>query len=59
MEENGPEHKRLFKVGVYFKEKQLGVGIAYSKKEAEEKAAKVAFENIEKNCIIYNYLKIH
>lgn len=52
LEEKGPEHKRLFKVGVFFKEKQLGFGYAYSKKAAEEKAAKVAFENIEKK--LYN-----
>ena len=46
LEEKGPEHKRIFKIGVYFKNKQLGIGVAMSKKEAEEKAAKSAFENI-------------
>lgn len=43
--EKGPEHQRIFTVGVFFKDKKLGEGIATSKKEAEEKAAEVAFEN--------------
>ena len=45
LEENGPEHTRSFKVGVYFNNKKLGVGIAPSKKEAEEEAAKEALNN--------------
>src|SRR3989339_1683662 len=45
LEENGPEHKRSFKIGVYFNNKKLGVGIAPSKKEAEEEAAKEALNN--------------
>ncbi|KKQ23894.1 MAG: Ribonuclease 3 [Candidatus Roizmanbacteria bacterium GW2011_GWC2_37_13] len=44
--ETGPEHKRIFKIGVYFRGKKLGVGVAPSKKEAEEEAAKKAFENL-------------
>lgn len=47
LEEKGPEHKRIFKIGVFFNEKKLGIGIAASKKEAEEEAAKKAFENIK------------
>jgi len=47
LEETGPEHKRIFKVGVFFDGKKLGVGIASSKKEAEEAAAKSAFENFK------------
>ena len=45
LDEKGPEHKRIFKIGVYFNNKMLGVGIAPSKKEAEEEAAKKALEN--------------
>ena len=45
IEEKGPEHKRIFKIGVYFNNKILGMGVAPSKKEAEEEAAKKAFEN--------------
>lgn len=48
LEEKGPEHKRVFKVGVFFNNRLLGEGVASSKKEAEEKAARVAFENIGK-----------
>lgn len=44
LEEKGPEHKRTFKIGVYFNNKKLGEGIAPSKKEAEEEAAKEALK---------------
>ena len=44
LEEKGPEHKRVFKIGVYFNNKKLGEGIAPSKKEAEEEAAKEALK---------------
>ncbi|KKP86834.1 MAG: Ribonuclease 3 [Candidatus Roizmanbacteria bacterium GW2011_GWA2_35_8] len=47
LEEKGPEHKRIFKIGVYFNNKRLGLGVAMSKKEAEEKAANNAFENLD------------
>lgn len=49
LEETGPEHHRTFKVGVFFNKKNLGVGVANSKKEAEEKAAEIAFEIINKS----------
>ncbi len=49
LEETGPEHRRTFKVGVFFNKKNLGVGVANSKKEAEEKAAEIAFEIINKS----------
>ncbi|MFA5770952.1 MAG: ribonuclease III [Patescibacteria group bacterium] len=45
LEEKGPEHKRVFKIGVYFNSKILGTGVAPSKKEAEEVAAKEALLN--------------
>lgn len=48
LDQTGPEHKKIFKIGVYFNNKKLGVGIATSKKEAEEEAAKKAFENLKK-----------
>lgn len=37
--ERGPEHKRIFRVGVYVLEKKLAEATGNSKKEAEEKAA--------------------
>ncbi len=46
LEEKGPEHKRIFRIGAYFNNKLLGVGIAPSKKEAEENAAKEAFAKV-------------
>lgn len=45
LEEKGPEHKRIFKIGVVFNNKMLGVGSAPSKKEAEEEAAKEALKS--------------
>ncbi|MCS6956391.1 MAG: ribonuclease III [Patescibacteria group bacterium] len=47
LEEKGPEHKRVFKVGVFFNGKKYAEGIGYSKKEAEEQAAKKAFVNFK------------
>lgn len=44
LDEKGPEHKRIFKIGAYFNNKLLGIGIAPSKKEAEEEAAKEALK---------------
>lgn len=40
--ESGPAHAKLFTVGVYAKDKQLGIGVGKSKQEAEENAAKEA-----------------
>ena len=34
LDEKGPEHKRSFKIGVYFNDKKLGVGTAPSKKRS-------------------------
>lgn len=44
LKEEGPEHKRTFKIGVYFNNKKLGEGMAPSKKEAEEEAAEEALK---------------
>jgi len=46
IEEVGPEHDRIFKVEVLVKEKKYGVGEGKSKKEAEEKAAKLTLEKL-------------
>lgn len=48
IEEKGPEHRRFFKIAVYIKNKKLAVGEGYSKKEAEEAAAKEALEKYKK-----------
>lgn len=42
--EEGPDHKRIFTVSVYLKEKPIGEGKGRSKQEAEQKAARDALE---------------
>ncbi len=39
LSESGPEHKKIFKVGVYFNQKLIAAGEGYSKQEAELDAA--------------------
>ncbi len=47
--ESGPDHNKKFEAGLYLKNKLIAVGKGYSKKEAEQAAAKKAFEIIKKN----------
>lgn len=47
--EEGPDHKKTFTVGVYSKGKHLGTGKGTSKKEAEQNAAKMALEELDKD----------
>ena len=49
LEESGPAHRKLFKIGVYFKDKLIAEGSGFSKQEAEMEAARKALENIEAN----------
>lgn len=49
LEEEGPDHDKQFKVGVFVEEKLWGEGIGKSKQEAEEKAAEQAIEKWKKN----------
>lgn len=44
--EEGPPHARIFTVGVYVEETQLGQGEGKSKQEAEERAAEQALERM-------------
>ena len=48
-EEQGPDHSKHFKIGVYLGKEQLGVGEGSSKQRAEQDAATTALEKIEKN----------
>lgn len=48
LEEAGPAHAKIFKVGVYVDGKVLGIGSGKSKQIAEESAAKIALETNEK-----------
>lgn len=45
--EEGPSHQKLFTVSVCFQDSVLGTGQAGSKKEAEQRAASAALENLE------------
>jgi ribonuclease-3 len=42
--EEGPDHHKLFLVGVYLDNKLLGTGLGATKKEAEQIAAKKVME---------------
>ena len=44
--EEGPSHQKIFTIAVCFREQVLGVGQAGSKKEAEQRAASVALDNL-------------
>ncbi|MCD6417403.1 ribonuclease III [bacterium] len=48
LETKGPQHKIVFKVGVYVDKRLLGVGIGHTKKEAEQNASKRALEFLER-----------
>jgi ribonuclease-3 len=44
--ELGPDHEKIFEIGVYLKKAMLGKGKGHSKKEAEQSAAKEALKKI-------------
>ncbi|MDP2598858.1 MAG: putative dsRNA-binding protein, partial [Candidatus Liptonbacteria bacterium] len=44
LEESGPAHKRMFKIGVYFGDKLIADGSGASKQEGELEAAKQALK---------------
>ncbi len=46
LEEWGPDHKKIFKIGVFFGDKLAAEGEGYSKQEAESEAAKNALKSI-------------
>jgi ribonuclease-3 len=48
MHEEGPAHAKIFTIGVFVGDKQLGQGIGHSKQEGEERAAEQALEKIGK-----------
>jgi ribonuclease-3 len=49
IEQTGPDHDKIFKVGVYYDNRLLGEGEGRSKKEAEQQAAKIALKAIKKS----------
>ncbi|MEG0872766.1 MAG: ribonuclease III [Clostridia bacterium] len=44
--EEGPEHEKTFYIDLLYNDKKIGEGIGKSKKQAEQKAAKYAIENL-------------
>ena len=46
LEEWGPDHKKIFKMGVYFGDKLIAEGEGYAKQEAEIEAAKNALKGL-------------
>jgi ribonuclease-3 len=48
LEEKGPEHKKIFSVGLYIGQTLYGVGQGKSKKSAQEAAARRSLEELEK-----------
>ncbi len=45
---SGPDHRRIFEVGVHLKGEQYGTGTGNTKKEAEQQAAKQAVARLQK-----------
>ena len=48
MSEEGPDHDKRFKVGVYLADKQIGTGVGTSKQTAQVKAAEQALKYLDK-----------
>lgn len=48
IKDEGPAHNKTFTVAVFFENVKLGEGVGKSKKEAEQRAAKVALEKLAK-----------
>jgi len=46
--EFGPDHAKEFHISVYIANRKIGTGFGYSKKEAEQKAAAIALEELSK-----------
>lgn len=47
LKETGPDHARIFTIGIYLEKKLWGRGVGKSKQEAEQEAAKKAFKKIK------------
>ncbi len=47
LQESGPAHKRIFKIGAYVNNQLVGEGFGKSKRDAEEQAAEKALEKVK------------
>lgn len=48
LDSKGPDHKKEFKIGVFLGDEKYGEAVGKSKKDAEQKAAKIAIETLHK-----------
>lgn len=48
LSEEGLDHEKKFKIGLFLGDKKMGTGLGSSKQEAQQKAAKKALERLEK-----------
>lgn len=48
LDSKGPDHKKEFKIGVFLGDEKYGEAVGKSKKDAEQKAAKIAIEILHK-----------
>lgn len=48
IDSKGPDHKKEFKMGIFLNDKLYGEAVGKSKKDGEQKAAKIAIDLIEK-----------
>jgi ribonuclease-3 len=48
IQEEGPDHEKMFEVAVIFREKEFGRGRGRSKKQAEQAAAKSALDGLQR-----------
>lgn len=46
IKESGPDHDKIFEIGVFLRKNLLGVGKGHSKKEAEQVAARLALRHL-------------
>ena len=49
LDETGPDHEKIFKIGVYVRKKLLGTGEGRCKKEAQQAAARKALRALKNN----------
>ncbi|MFQ5949612.1 MAG: ribonuclease III [Nitrospiria bacterium] len=48
IQESGPDHQKIFEIEIRIDEVPYGIGTGSSKKEAEQRAAKIALEQLQK-----------
>lgn len=49
MEETGPDHEKIFRLGVYVGDRLMGVGIGPSKQYAQQQAARAALDEYDRS----------